>query len=102
VYYVFTPIGSINTERIRGYKITNPMDKTEGAGVGGISFSLCPSAGKKFWRQDLLIAAFISLRWFAFTIYKGMSKWERYNIILWVVIMVIALSVSLQSTIGIR
>jgi hypothetical protein len=47
VYYVFTPIGSINTERIRGYKITNPIDKTEGAGVGGISFSLCPSAGKK-------------------------------------------------------
>ena len=49
MYCVFTPIGSINTEKIRGYKITNPIDKTEGAGVGGISFSLCPSAGKNFW-----------------------------------------------------
>ena len=28
--------------------ITNPIEKSKGAGVGGISFSLCPSAGKNF------------------------------------------------------
>ena len=28
--------------------ITNPIGKTEGAGVGGISFSLCPFGRKKF------------------------------------------------------